>query len=82
MLIILSQILSYLWANIIGTINLLDAFKKYSSGRFHHVSTDEVFGDLGPNDKPFNEMSPYLPNSPYAASKASSDHFVSVSQNL
>tara|TARA_Y100001933_G_C18965151_1_gene549971 strand:- start:436 stop:1416 length:981 start_codon:yes stop_codon:yes gene_type:complete len=62
--------------NIIGTINLLDAFKKYSSGRFHHVSTDEVFGDLGPNDKPFNEMSPYLPNSPYAASKASSDHFV------
>lgn len=44
--------------------------------RFLHVSTDEVFGSLGPGDAPFTEQSPYLPNSPYAASKAASDHLV------
>ena len=44
--------------------------------RFHHVSTDEVFGDLGLNDLPFSETSPYDPSSPYSASKASSDHLV------
>ena len=62
--------------NILGTINLLDAFKQVSSGRFHHVSTDEVYGDLDINDKPFDETFVYAPNSPYSASKASSDHFV------
>ena len=62
--------------NILGTINLLDAFKQVSSGRFHHVSTDEVYGDLDINDKPFDETFAYSPNSPYSASKASSDHFV------
>ena len=62
--------------NILGTINLLDAFKQVSLGRFHHVSTDEVYGDLNENDLPFDESFPYAPNSPYAASKASSDHFV------
>jgi hypothetical protein len=41
--------------------------------RFHHVSTDEVFGSLGPRDAPFKETDPYAPNSPYAASKAASD---------
>jgi dTDP-glucose 4,6-dehydratase len=44
--------------------------------RFHHVSTDEVYGSLGPHDPPFTEQSPYAPNSPYAASKAASDHLV------
>jgi dTDP-glucose 4,6-dehydratase len=44
--------------------------------RFHHISTDEVFGSLGPHDPPFRETSPYAPNSPYAASKAASDHLV------
>jgi len=44
--------------------------------RFHHVSTDEVFGALGPDDPPFSETTPYAPNSPYAASKAASDHLV------
>ena len=44
--------------------------------RFHHVSTDEVYGSLGPSDPPFTEATPYAPNSPYAASKAASDHLV------
>jgi dTDP-glucose 4,6-dehydratase len=44
--------------------------------RFHHVSTDEVYGSLGPKDPPFHEATPYAPNSPYSASKASSDHLV------
>ena len=44
--------------------------------RFHHISTDEVYGSLGPNDAPFTEDSPYAPNSPYSASKAASDHLV------
>ena len=47
-----------------------------SEARFHHVSTDEVFGMLGPGDPPFSEKTPYSPNSPYSASKASSDHLV------
>ena len=44
--------------------------------RFHHVSTDEVYGSLGPEDSPFTESTPYAPNSPYSASKAASDHLV------
>jgi dTDP-glucose 4,6-dehydratase len=44
--------------------------------RFHHISTDEVFGSLEPEDPPFSEVTPYAPNSPYAASKAASDHLV------
>jgi dTDP-glucose 4,6-dehydratase len=71
--------------NIVGTFSMLEASrivwtekKKLSDGkvRFHHISTDEVFGSLQPNDPPFSEMTPYSPNSPYAASKASSDHLV------
>ena len=62
--------------NIIGTLNLLDAFKTYSTGRFHHVSTDEVYGDLNFSDPAFTENSPYNPSSPYSASKAASDHLV------
>ena len=62
--------------NILGTLNLLDAFRKYSSGLFQHVSTDEVYGDLNFDNSLFDETCPYKPNSPYAASKASSDHFV------
>jgi dTDP-glucose 4,6-dehydratase len=54
---------------------LLDAARKYTR-RFHHVSTDEVFGQLGPEDTPFNESTPYDPRSPYSASKAASDHLV------
>ena len=71
--------------NIVGTFNLLqcahDHWKKLPAAekaefRFLHVSTDEVYGSLGPNDPAFTERHPYQPNSPYSASKASSDHLV------
>lgn len=66
---------SFFRTNILGTQVLLDAAKEYDK-RFHHISTDEVFGALGPNDRPFNEMTSYDPRSPYSASKAASDHLV------
>lgn len=68
--------------NILGTNSLLKAARSVwlaGSGvphRFHHISTDEVFGSLGPNDPAFSETTPYAPNSPYSASKAASDHLV------
>jgi dTDP-glucose 4,6-dehydratase len=71
--------------NINGTFSLLEAARAYWSGlpdeeraafRFLHVSTDEVYGTLGPDDAPFSETTPYAPNSPYSASKAASDHLV------
>ena len=62
--------------NIEGTRVLLDAAKNNGGIRFHHISTDEVFGSLGPNDHSFNEVTPYDPRSPYSASKASADHLV------
>jgi dTDP-glucose 4,6-dehydratase len=68
--------------NIVGTYVLLEAVRGYLANRprtepfrFHHVSTDEVFGSLGP-DGSFTESSPYAPRSPYSASKAASDHLV------
>mgnify|MGYP003968501849 CR=1 FL=1 len=74
---------AFLKTNIEGTHSLLKAAKKIwldgekiKSHRFHHVSTDEVYGTLEPEAAPFNEEHQYLPNSPYAASKASSDHIV------
>jgi dTDP-glucose 4,6-dehydratase len=75
----------FIQTNIIGTFTLLEAAKAYwltlngkdrKDFRFLHVSTDEVYGSLGPNDPPFSEGTPYAPNSPYAASKAASDHLV------
>ena len=62
--------------NVIGTHTLLEAARKAGNKRFHHVSTDEVFGSLKPEDKPFSETTPYDPRSPYSASKAGSDHLV------
>ena len=71
--------------NVMGTFRLLEAARSYWEDlpgsekerfRFLHVSTDEVYGTLGPLDAPFSESSPYAPNSPYAASKAASDHLV------
>ena len=71
--------------NVVGTFNLLEAARRawlvdqihpISEVRFHHVSTDEVFGTLTLTDAPFAENTPYAPRSPYAAAKASSDHFV------
>jgi dTDP-glucose 4,6-dehydratase len=72
---------AFLQTNVVGTYHLLEAARDYwvrnrnRDFRFHHVSTDEVFGSLGA-DGLFVETSPYQPNSPYSASKASSDHFV------
>ncbi|MCW1888156.1 MAG: dTDP-glucose 4,6-dehydratase [Candidatus Moranbacteria bacterium] len=65
----------FIKTNVLGTQVLLEAARKYNK-RFHHVSTDEVFGALGPHDEPFNEHTPYDPRSPYSASKAASDHLV------
>lgn len=72
---------AFIETNIIGTYNLLKcaltAWRErdvLTNARFLHVSTDEVFGDLAPEEAPFTETSPYRPNSPYSASKASSDH--------
>lgn len=73
----------FIQTNVVGTAVLLEAARKFwitdrrlpqENCRFHHISTDEVFGSLGPEDPPFNESTPYSPNSPYAASKAASDH--------
>ena len=73
---------AFVQANVMGTFNLLEAFLKYweqkekpEAFRFIHVSTDEVYGSLGPTGY-FTEKTPYDPSSPYSASKASSDHFV------
>jgi dTDP-glucose 4,6-dehydratase len=75
----------FIRTNVEGTFRLLEEAKKYwssldeeerSSFRFLHVSTDEVYGTLGPDDPAFSESTPYAPNSPYAASKAASDHLV------
>ena len=63
-------------SNIIGTVNLLDLSVKYNVERFHHISTDEVYGSLEYDDPPFTETTPYDPQNPYSASKAASDHFV------
>ncbi len=75
----------FIATNVNGSFALLEATRAYWSGldaeakaafRFLHVSTDEVFGTLGPEDAPFTETTPYAPNSPYSASKAASDHLV------
>jgi dTDP-glucose 4,6-dehydratase len=74
---------AFIKTNIVGTHSLLIAARKawlHKDGtrphRFHHVSTDEVYGSLGPTDAGFSETTPYAPNSPYSASKAASDHLV------
>jgi dTDP-glucose 4,6-dehydratase len=75
----------FIQTNIVGTFHLLESVRAYFGGldseakktfRFLHVSTDEVYGTLAPEDPPFRETNPYEPNSPYSASKASSDHLV------
>ncbi|HJV74812.1 MAG TPA: dTDP-glucose 4,6-dehydratase [Noviherbaspirillum sp.] len=75
----------FIQTNVVGTFNLLEAVRAYwsvqaaadqAAFRFVHVSTDEVYGTLGPEDPAFTEVTPYQPNSPYSASKAASDHLV------
>ncbi len=78
--------LDFVETNVIGTVNLLLAAKKYwkddySAHRFYHVSTDEVYGSLHNPDEFFTEETPYDPQSPYSASKAASDHFVRAFAN-
>ena len=76
---------AFVQTNVVGTYRLLTAVRRHWLGlddarrarfRFHHVSTDEVFGDLDFDDAMFTEDTPYAPSSPYSASKAASDHFV------
>ena len=76
---------AFVQTNVVGTFTLLEAARAYWNGldaaakgafRFLHVSTDEVYGSLAPNDPAFTETTPYQPNSPYSASKAGSDHLV------
>lgn len=75
----------FIQTNVVGTFNLLQAAlgywqalegQKREGFRFHHISTDEVYGSLGPEDPAFTETTPYDPHSPYSASKAASDHLV------
>ena len=75
----------FIHTNIVGTFNLLECAREYwgelqgsekEQFRFHHVSTDEVYGSLSSSDPAFSESNPYEPNSPYSASKAASDHLV------
>lgn len=72
---------AFVHTNVVGTFTLLESFRQYwneqgqpGEYRFLHVSTDEVYGSLGPSDPAFTETTPYAPNSPYSASKAGSDH--------
>lgn len=74
---------AFVKTNVLGTFTLLESFRDHwqhhdqpEHYRFHHVSTDEVYGSLGPQDPAFAETTPYAPNSPYSASKAGSDHLV------
>lgn len=74
--------LEFAQTNVLGTLNLLDNARKFwkeeQNHVFHHVSTDEVYGSLSSTDPMFSETTPYDPRSPYSASKAASDHFVSA----
>ena len=81
---------AFLETNVMGTFHLLEAVRQYWEAlagpqqekfRFLHISTDEVYGSLGPKDPAFCETTPYAPNSPYAASKAASDHLVRACQH-
>lgn len=76
---------AFIQTNVVGTYTLLEAARQYwkdlppqrkAAFRFHHISTDEVYGDLHGTDDLFTETTPYAPSSPYSASKASSDHLV------
>jgi dTDP-glucose 4,6-dehydratase len=79
---------TFIETNVFGTHSLLKAARKVwlqewktQDHRFHHVSTDEVYGSLGPDDPAFSESTPYAPTSPYSASKAASDHLVRAYQH-
>ena len=67
---------AFIESNIVGTFNLIKAALRFKIERLHHVSTDEVYGHLGPGDQRFSEETPYDPRNPYSASKASADFLV------
>jgi dTDP-glucose 4,6-dehydratase len=80
----------FIQTNVHGTFSLLESVRRFwleeksssvEDARFHHISTDEVFGSLRPEEPPFSEITPYAPNSPYAASKAASDHLARAYQH-
>jgi dTDP-glucose 4,6-dehydratase len=80
----------FIQTNVHGTFSLLESVRRYwleerpfsiQDARFHHISTDEVFGSLEPGEPAFSEVTPYAPNSPYAASKAASDHLARAYQH-
>jgi dTDP-glucose 4,6-dehydratase len=80
----------FIQTNVHGTFSLLESVRRFwleeksisvKDARFHHISTDEVFGSLRPEEPPFSETTPYAPNSPYAASKAASDHLARAYQH-
>ena len=80
----------FIQTNVVGTLRLLNRVRRHwaalpaakqAAFRFLHVSTDEVYGTLGPSDAAFTEETPFAPNSPYAASKAASDHLVRAYQH-
>ena len=77
----IDNVYPFLDTNVIGTVNLLNLSVKYGVEKFHHISTDEVYGALGYDDPPFTEETPYDPQNPYSASKAASDHFVPAFHN-
>ena len=77
----IDDVYPFLDSNVFGTVNLLDLAVRYDVEKFHHISTDEVYGALGYNDPPFTEETPYDPQNPYSASKAASDHFVTAYHN-
>jgi dTDP-glucose 4,6-dehydratase len=70
--------MAFVQTNVVGTATLLEKARAAKVSRFLHVSTDEVYGDLGPTDPAFSEQTPITPRSPYSASKAGSDHLVAA----
>ena len=77
----IKDVTPFLYTNVIGTTNLLRCAVDCDLKMFHHISTDEVYGSLGYDDPSFTEETPYDPQNPYSASKASSDHFVMAFHN-
>ena len=77
----IKDVMPFIEANVIGTVNLLQLSNDYGVEMFHHISTDEVYGSLSYDASSFTEKTPYDPKNPYSASKAASDHFVMAFNN-
>ena len=77
----IKDVTPFISTNITGTVDLLKSSVTHEVEKFHHISTDEVYGALGYDDPPFTEETPFDPQNPYSASKAASDHFVTAFHN-